>query len=116
MTDIGLLAFMPVKSRNTNKAGKDGARAQAIVKIVKSANVPTMMGLRPKVSERGPNSSGPTTYPTRYIEIGKILTYEDVMSNFSLIYGIALDGREDPMVLLITTTIPIATMNTFLFC
>lgn len=72
-----------------------------------------MTGLRPYVSDKGPNSSGPTTYPTRYIEIGKILTYEDVMPNVSSMYGIAFEGKEEPIVLFMTTSIPMATINTF---
>jgi hypothetical protein len=60
-TAIGLLAFMPVTNLKINRAGKFGATAQAMVKIVKPPNVESIITFRPYVSESGPNSSGPRT-------------------------------------------------------
>jgi len=71
-TEIGLLALIPVNDLKINRAAKLGAKAQAIVNIVKRKNVEFMITFLPYVSDRGPNSKGPRTYPIRYIDIGRI--------------------------------------------
>lgn len=77
------------------------------MKIVKKRNVEIMIMLRPYVSESGPNPSGPTTYPTKYIDIGRISAYDDSIRKWSAMKGIAFEGRDEPKVLLTTITIPI---------
>lgn len=70
-TAIGLEALMPHMRRKTRNAGQFGAKAQAIVKSVKTTKVDKIMSLLPYVSLRGPKTKGPSTYPTRYREIGR---------------------------------------------
>lgn len=53
-------------------------------------------------------------YPTRYIDNGKVLLAEEVTLNSLLINGMALAGREEPMLLLITMIMPIITIEIFL--
>ena len=65
MTAIALEALMPHMRRNTRNAGQFGAKAQAIVKSVKTTKLDNMMTLLPCVSLRGPKNRGPSTYPTR---------------------------------------------------
>lgn len=72
MTAIGELANTPVSSLKIKRAAQFGARAQAIVKMVKKKNVDIMIYFLPKCSDMGPKSNGPSTYPTRYIEIGRM--------------------------------------------
>jgi hypothetical protein len=51
----------------------------------------------------------------RYIDMGRILEASEVMWKCAAINGMAFEGREEPMVLLTTTTIPIATIAAFRF-
>jgi hypothetical protein len=103
-----------VKNLNANREDHVGATAQAMVKIVKNTNVDIMMICLPKDSDSGPKPNGPTMYPTKYMEIGRTSAYEDVIPKCLAMIGMAFEGREEPIVLLITTTIPIRTMPTFL--
>jgi hypothetical protein len=50
------------------------------------------------------------------MEIGRILAYEDVIPKCLDMMGMALEGKEEPIVLLITMNIPIRTTPTFLRC
>jgi hypothetical protein len=72
VTEIGLLAFMPTNILKIKRAGKFGESAHAMVKMVKKRNDPIMIDLLPYDSESGPKSKGPSTYPKRYIDIGRI--------------------------------------------
>jgi hypothetical protein len=79
ITEIGLLAVTPVRNLNTKSPPHVGAKAHAIVKTVKAKNVEIMIICRPYASDSGPNSKGPTTYPTRYIDMGSISAVCKVM-------------------------------------
>ena len=105
-----------MRNLNTKSPPQVGAKAHAIVKTVKAKNVEIMITCRPYASERGPNSKGPTTYPTRYIEMGRISAVDEVMWKCALMKGMALEGSEEPIVLLTTTSIPIKTIAAFRFC
>lgn len=54
-------------------------------------------------------------YPTRYIDSGKVLAVDEAILNSLLMKEIALAGREEPRLLLMTTIMPIITIETFLF-
>jgi len=45
--------------------------------------------------------------------MGKTLAYDEVTLKYSLIIGIAFEGSEEPIVELITTTMPIQTRKAF---
>ena len=62
---------MPHIRRNIRNAGQFGAKAQAIVKSVKTTKLDNMMTFLPYVSLMGPKKSGPSTYPTRKRDIGR---------------------------------------------
>lgn len=111
---IGLLAKIPVKKRKTFKAAQLGAIAQAIVNMINMTNVDVIIYFLPNASERGPQSNGPTTYPIKYVEIGRISAADEVTLKYVAIYGSALAGRLDPRVLLMTTTAPMRIIDTFL--
>lgn len=115
VTEIGLLAFTPATNRNIKRLAKFGATAHAIVKIVNKRNVEVMIGFRPYVSDNGPKRRGPRTYPTRYIDSGKIWAVEEVILNSLLMKGMALDGNPEPRVLFRTTIMPMATIPIFRF-
>ena len=70
-TAIALEALMPHMRRKIRNAGQFGAKAQAIVKSVKTTKLDSMIILLPYVSLRGPKNNGPSTYPTRNREIGR---------------------------------------------
>jgi hypothetical protein len=63
--------------------------------------------LRPYVSLRGEKASGPRTYPTRYIDVGKTSCAWLVMPNRSDVCEVAPAAIEDPIVLFKTSTIPV---------
>ncbi len=116
VTEIGLLALIPTKSLNTKSIAKFGANGHAIVKTVNKKKVKIMMIFLPYTSDSGPNSKGPRTYPTRYIEIVRICWSLLVIWKYALMIGIAFEGREEPIVLFTTTTIQTKTIKTFFFC
>ena len=60
-TAIGLDAIMPHISRKTSKTGQFGARAQAIVKRVKTRKLEIIIILLPYVSLKGPKKTGART-------------------------------------------------------
>lgn len=70
---------MPHMRRKTRNTGQFGATAQAIVNSAKTTKVYNMIGLLPYVSLRGPKKTGPSTYPTRYKEIGRASCCSSVM-------------------------------------
>jgi hypothetical protein len=72
MTAIGLLALMPVMVLNIRNDAQFGASAHAMVKRANITNVGIMITLRPYVSDNGPKITGPTMYPMRYMDMGKI--------------------------------------------
>lgn len=95
VTDRGLLACIPAITLNIKSATKLGARAQARVNTVKIMNVKIKIIFLLYVSGNGLNSNGPSTYPTRYIESGRIRAVGQTISNSLLIYGITLEGRTE---------------------
>lgn len=62
---IGLLALTPARNLNIRSAPQLGATAHPNVKSVKRKKVEIMMNFLPYASESGPNSKGPTMYPTK---------------------------------------------------
>ena len=60
-TAIALEALMPHMRRNTRNAGQFGAKAQAIVKSVKTTKLDSIITFLPYVSLSGPNPMGPKT-------------------------------------------------------
>jgi hypothetical protein len=79
MTTIGLEAAMPVSRRKTQSEANEGATALASVQMQNAQKLKNMTHLRPYVSLSGPNTSGPTTYPIRYVDMGKGSCWELVV-------------------------------------
>lgn len=116
MMEIGAAAAIPLKSRNTNNAGKEGARAHAMVKM-RNMIYPMVNGhFRPYCSDIGPQINGPITYPTRNNEIGSTNCSDVVMLKSSAMKSIAPLGKEDPMVLFVTCIMPDTMTKNFLPC
>lgn len=112
-TTLGLAALIPVNNRKISSAGKLGASAEAIVNIENSMNVEIMILCLPYVSDKGPKRRGPSTYPTKYMEMGRISAAEFVIWKYLLMSGMAFEGREEPIVLFTTMTIPTKTIKIF---
>lgn len=88
----------PAINRKMINAAKLGANAEANMPILKTAKAYIIMIFRPQFSESGPKTSGPTTYPTRYIDVGRISRGLFVISQSFAIYVEALDASPEPIV------------------
>lgn len=97
-TAIGDEAKTPQNNLKTRKAGQLGARAQAIVKIVKAPSVKYVSILRPRCSLNGAQIKGPKTYPIKKMEIGKTFCSDDLTPNSAVMNGTAILGRADAIV------------------
>lgn len=101
-TLIAQLPPTPTSSRNTTKAAKFGATADAIEKMVKIAKEITIVPFLPYDSDNGPQAIGPNTYPTRNIDVGRISRYSEVVPKCADIGAVAPDARDDDIVLFMT--------------
>jgi len=113
---MGADAPIPASKRKTRRALHVGASAAAIVDKVNNEKVLMVIQRRPYSSLSGANTMGPKTYPTRYIDMGRILTFLSVMLNVSAMKEISLLGSDEPRVLLMVTRMPIVVMTSFLVC
>jgi hypothetical protein len=71
-TTIGQAAPIPQKNLKTANAGKFGASALAMVQMAKNAKANIMTYFLPYCSDMGPKKMGPTTYPRRKRDVGRM--------------------------------------------
>lgn len=102
-TAIGALANIPQHSRNPSNDDQVGDKAQAMVKRAKTRNVAVVRYFLPNCSLNGAQMTGPKTYPSRKMEMGKTLSSCEREPKVPSISGIAMQGRAEPIVELATS-------------